>query len=110
MNTDAHPFRYVFRMRDGETIIVPPNEARRVIDRRNDETEPETVWEIMVRGVWRTFWSEDVVSYEMDEAQRGSILVEYALVVSLIGAGAIVALQGLGLHVADVLNQIAGEL
>lgn len=109
--TTAHPFRYVFKMRDGEAIIASPKEVRRTLDKRNDDTEPELVWEIQVNGVWRTYWdSSDVESWAMEDRSRGSVLVEYALVVSLMGAGAIVALQQLGVGVADVLNQIAGEL
>lgn len=110
MSSSLHPFRYVFRLTDGETIICAPNEARRVIDRRHPDAEPETVWEIQVRGVWRTFWPETIIDYTMDEAQRGSIIIEYALVASLVGAGAIIALQGIGLHVVDILNAVAGEL
>lgn len=42
--------------------------------------------------------------------EAGSILIEYALVASLLGAGAIVALQNVGLNVADILNTLAGEM
>ena len=110
MSNTLHPFRYVFTLTDGETITCAPNEARRILDKRHANAQPETVWEIQVRGVWRTFWPEEIRGYEMDTPQRGSILVEYALIASLVGAGAIVALQAVGLHVADVLNTIAGEL
>lgn len=109
--TLGHPFRYVFKLRDGETIIASPKEARRTLDRRHDDAEPELVWEIQVRGVWRNFWPEDIAEWTTEAVtQRGSILVEYALVVSLLGAGAIVALQQLGVDVAGVFNRIAGEL
>lgn len=43
-----------------------------------------------------------------DEA--GNALVEYTLMISLVGGASIVALTQLGLSVADVLNTIAGEL
>lgn len=109
--TAAHPFRYVFKLRNGETIVAAPKEVRRTLNKRNDNTAPELQWEILVSGVWREFWdSSDVESWSMEDRSRGSILVEYALVASLMGAGAIVALQQLGIGVADVLNQIAGEL
>lgn len=109
--SDNTPFRYVFTMRDGETITAAPTEARRVIDTRVPGAKPETVWEIQVRGLWRRFWPEDIVRYLMDEAgQRGSVLIEYALVVSIMGTAAVVALQQLGVSVADVLTTLAGEM
>ncbi len=37
-------FRHVFRLTDGETIICPHRDARRVIDRRSDRAPAETVW------------------------------------------------------------------
>lgn len=110
MSETLHPFRYVFKLTNGETITCAPNEARRVLDKRHPLAQPETVWEIQVRGIWRTFWPEEIQGYEMDTPQRGSVLVEYALVVSVMGLTAVAALHGLGLHVADVLNTIAGEL
>lgn len=65
--SSLHPFRYVFTLRDGETITCAPTEARRVIDKRPGRDEPETVWEIQVRKVWRRYWPEDIASYVMDQ-------------------------------------------
>lgn len=66
--TAAHPFRYTFRLRSGETITAAPAEVRRTLNKRNDSTPPELQWEILTNGVWREFWdSSDIESWEMEK-------------------------------------------
>lgn len=42
--------------------------------------------------------------------ERGSVIIEYALLAGLMGTGAIVALTQIGVNVSDILNAVAGEL
>lgn len=61
-------FRYVFRLADGGSVEVHPRDAQRVIDSRTrpPNERPEVVWEILVNGVVRRLWPEDIVGVEQE--------------------------------------------
>lgn len=61
--------RHVFRLADGETLIVPHADARRTLDKRGGAyTRPQVCWEVtLATGVVRRLWPEDVVSWDVEE-------------------------------------------
>lgn len=60
-------FRHVFVLSGGETILCAPNEARRVIDKRHERSEPEPLWEIqMPSGLVRRIWMDEVADWRME--------------------------------------------
>jgi len=66
-----HPeYRHIFRLRDGETIICAPYEAKRYIDRRTPNAPLQTVWEINTRGIIRVMWPEEILSWEQEELTK----------------------------------------
>lgn len=62
------PYRHVFRLADGETLVCAPREARRTLDRRGDGAPTETVWEVMLpSGIVRRLWPEEIRSWAQKE-------------------------------------------
>lgn len=68
MSSQLSPdFRHVFRLRDGEVILVAHRDARRTIDRRSDRAPIETVWEVtMPSGLVRRLWPEEIASWDQE--------------------------------------------
>ena len=60
-------FRHVFRLRDGEVLVVPARDARRVLDRRGDGAPVVAVWEVEVRGVVRRLWPEEIAGWDEED-------------------------------------------
>ncbi len=61
-------FRHVFKTTDGEVLIVPHRDARRVIDRRSDQAPLETCWEVVTAsGLVRTLWPSDILDWSQEE-------------------------------------------
>lgn len=62
--------RHVFRLADGETLILPQRAARRTVDRRGDGAPVETVWEVQTEsGLIRRLWPEDIVSWDVEDGR-----------------------------------------
>lgn len=58
-------YRHVFVLHDGETIICADREAKRTINRRSEQSDPVTVWEVTLpSGLVRQLWPEDIRSWE----------------------------------------------
>lgn len=61
-------YRYVFRLRDGETLTCDPRLAKRVIDRRHERSEPEPLWEIALpSGLIRRVWMDEIAEWTSEE-------------------------------------------
>lgn len=63
---DLPPFRYIFRLSDGRTLICDPSEAKRVMDKRGSGEEPQVVWEISGTEPER-LWPGDIRSWTQEE-------------------------------------------
>lgn len=62
------PYRHVFVMRSGETIICEPREAVRTLDKRHPDAQPEVCWEItQASGLVLRAWPEDIASWSTEE-------------------------------------------
>lgn len=66
---DQPPYRHVFRLTDGRTLICEPSEARRVVDKRNPWEEATAVWEILDTRmqVSERLWPSDITSWQLEE-------------------------------------------
>ncbi len=61
-------FRHVFVFHDGETLIVPQRNARRIIDVRGPRATPETLWEVTLdSGLVRRVWLTELRDWRMEE-------------------------------------------
>lgn len=66
-------FRHVFKLADGETLLVPQRDAQRVIDRRSDQAPPETCWDVKLpSGIVRRLWPDQIAGWEIEEIEGGS--------------------------------------
>ena len=60
-------FRHRFVLHDGEVIVVPHRQARRVVDRRADRAQPETLWEVTLdSGLVRRIWMSEIRSWTQE--------------------------------------------
>lgn len=59
-------FKYIFKLTNGETLLVGPHDARRVMDRRGEWENPQVVWEICQESIWVRYWPEEIVEWRQE--------------------------------------------
>jgi hypothetical protein len=59
--------KHVFKLWNGEVIIVPQRDARRTIDKRGEHAPAETVWEVTTDKGVRRLWPEEIQSWDAEE-------------------------------------------
>jgi hypothetical protein len=64
-------FRHDFVLHNGETIIVPQREAKRVVDRRSDRAPAETCWEITLPSrLIRRVWADEIATWTVEDLEQ----------------------------------------
>ena len=56
--------RHVFKLRDGSVLILPREDAKRIVDRRGGMTQ--TIWEVKDGPLWRRLWPEEIESWNVE--------------------------------------------
>lgn len=61
-------YRHRFVLADGSVLTCAPKDARRTIDKRHPQAQPETVWEVTLpSGIVRRLWPDEIRDWTQED-------------------------------------------